>query len=91
MLALSPIVHAAAVQTPLLLLLGASDARVPVAQGIDYYKLLKARGVNTRLLLYPDSQHSLNEKPSIEADVFMNSFQWLAGRFNDKTNPTVLV
>jgi dipeptidyl aminopeptidase/acylaminoacyl peptidase len=48
MLSVSPIVHAGAVQTPLLMLLGASDARVPIAQGIDYYKLLKARGVNTR-------------------------------------------
>jgi hypothetical protein len=43
------------------------------------------------LLLYPDCQHSLNEKPSIEADVFLNSFQWLAGRFADNSNPTVLV
>lgn len=36
------------VRTPVLLMLGEDDKRVPPAQGLEYYRALKARGVPTR-------------------------------------------
>lgn len=36
------------VRTPVLLMLGEDDKRVPPVQGLEYYRALKARGVPTR-------------------------------------------
>lgn len=36
------------VKTPVLLMLGAEDRRVPNAQGLEYYKALRAYGVTAR-------------------------------------------
>ena len=77
----SPIAHAGNVKTPLLMMVGDADRRVPMTQGIDYYKLLKARGVNTRLLVYPENRHSLANTLAAESDSWVNSALWMAGRF----------
>lgn len=50
------------------------------SQAVDYYKLLRARGVNTRLLMYPDAQHSLADKVSQELDIWINTALWLLSR-----------
>ena len=47
---------------------GALDYRVPDAQGLAYYNTLKARGVDARLLWFPDENHWIL-KPR-------NSVQW---------------
>lgn len=36
------------VKTPLLLMLGQEDRRVPFKQGMEYYRVLKARNVPVR-------------------------------------------
>ncbi|KAG7273133.1 hypothetical protein CRUP_005461 [Coryphaenoides rupestris] len=56
MLSKSPIKHIAKVKTPVLLLLGEEDKRVPNKQGIEYYRALKARQVPVQLLWYPGKQ-----------------------------------
>jgi hypothetical protein len=43
--------------TPTLVIHGALDYRVPDAQGLAYYNTLKARGVDARLLWFPDENH----------------------------------
>ena len=53
----SPITYAAAMSTPTLVVHGALDYRVPDAQGLAYYHTLKAKGVDARLLWYPDENH----------------------------------
>jgi len=90
MFSMSPIAHVQNVRTPLLLLLGAADLRVPNSQALDYIRILRARGVTTRTILYPDSQHALNDKISMEADVWLNAFLWLSQRFSDTTNVSLL-
>ncbi|XP_046841557.1 acylamino-acid-releasing enzyme-like [Xenia sp. Carnegie-2017] len=77
LLQVSPIVHAHKVKTPTLLLLGGSDLRVPSSQGLLYYKTLKAHGIKTRCLFYPEDNHSL-DKVETEADVFINMIKWFA-------------
>ncbi|NXJ64691.1 APEH enzyme, partial [Rostratula benghalensis] len=64
------------VRAPVLLMLGEDDRRVPPQQGLEYYRALKARGVPTRLLLYPGNGHALASVEA-EADGFMNMVLWL--------------
>ena len=81
---MSPIAHVAAVRTPLLLLLGTGDRRVPMQQAIDYYRLLRSRGVaRVRCLVYSDAQHGLNDKVGQEGDVWVNTALWMMERWAD--------
>lgn len=76
MLDKSPIKYIPQVKTPVLLMLGQGDRRVPFKQGMEYYHALKARSVPVRLLLYPKSTHALSEV-EVESDSFMNTVLWL--------------
>ena len=53
----SPHAFAKHMKTPTLVIHGALDYRVPDAQGLAYYNTLKARGVDARLLWFPDENH----------------------------------
>lgn len=45
------------VTTPLLILHGAADQRVPTYQGREYFEVLAARGKTVRMVTYPGSPH----------------------------------
>jgi len=66
----SPVAHVDAVKTPTILCLGGKDRRVPPSQGIEFYHLLKARGVDTKLLMFPDDTHAI-DKPTSEFEHFV--------------------
>lgn len=53
----SPAAHAAGYSTPTLVVHGDLDYRVPVTQGLELYGVLKAKGVDARLVHYPDENH----------------------------------
>jgi dipeptidyl aminopeptidase/acylaminoacyl peptidase len=53
----SPSSFVSAMTTPTLVIHGALDYRVPDQQGLAYYNTLKAKGVDARLLWYPDENH----------------------------------
>jgi dipeptidyl aminopeptidase/acylaminoacyl peptidase len=53
----SAVMYANRVTTPLLILHGAADARVPTYQGREFFELLLARGKTTRMVTYPGSGH----------------------------------
>lgn len=53
----SPSAHAAGYSTPTLVIHGEQDYRVPLNQGIEYYGILKSKGVEARLVYYPDENH----------------------------------
>ncbi|KAG9470447.1 hypothetical protein GDO78_017783 [Eleutherodactylus coqui] len=76
MLNRSPIIYVSKVKTPVLLMLGAEDRRVPNTQGLEYYKALRAHGVEARLLWYPGNNHALS-KVDAESDSFMNIALWI--------------
>ncbi|XP_071900162.1 acylamino-acid-releasing enzyme-like isoform X1 [Anas platyrhynchos] len=75
MLQRSPIAQAHRVQTPVLLCVGARDRRVSPTQAVELYRVLRARGVPTRLLWYPEGGHALAGTET-EADVFGNCARW---------------
>lgn len=73
----SPHAFAAAMQTPTLVVHGALDYRVPDAQALAYYNTLKARGVDARLLWFPDENHWIL-KPRNSRQWYQEFLGWLA-------------
>ncbi|MCL4846458.1 MAG: S9 family peptidase [Acidobacteria bacterium] len=53
----SPNRYAKGFTTPMLILHGERDYRVPVTQGLELYGVLTAKGVPARLVYYPDENH----------------------------------
>jgi dipeptidyl aminopeptidase/acylaminoacyl peptidase len=73
----SAVMFADKVTTPLLILHGEADERVPTYQGREFFESLAARGKTTRLVTFPKSGHfpSLWEQ---RIDVFREIAEWLA-------------
>ncbi|MCV2357580.1 S9 family peptidase [Paucibacter sp. TC2R-5] len=72
----SPVNFAQHMHTPTLVIHGALDYRVPDAQGLAYYNTLKARGVDARLLWFPDENHWVL-KPQNSKLWYGEFFDWL--------------
>jgi len=53
----SAVAFANKVTTPLLILHGEADQRVPTFQGTEYFQILAARGKTVRMVTYPGSPH----------------------------------
>ncbi len=49
------------VTTPLLILHGGNDYRVPIGQATEYYRAIKERGKTVQLVIYPRAGHGLSE------------------------------
>lgn len=64
----NPMNHVKAWRTPTLVTHGQLDYRVPYSQGIAAFTLLQRRGIESRLVVYPDENHWIL-KPN-------NSLQW---------------
>jgi dipeptidyl aminopeptidase/acylaminoacyl peptidase len=76
----SAVMHADQVTTPLLILHGEADLRVPTFQGREFFVLLAERSKTVRMVTYPGSPHfpRLAEQ---RRDVFTEILNWLA-RYN---------
>ena len=73
----SPHASAASMHTPTLVIHGALDYRVPDCNGLAYYNTLKARGVDARLLWFPDENHWVL-KPANSLLWYREFAAWLA-------------
>jgi dipeptidyl aminopeptidase/acylaminoacyl peptidase len=73
----SPHASAARMHTPTLVIHGALDYRVPDCNGLAYYNTLKARGVDARLLWFPDENHWVL-KPANSLLWYREFAAWLA-------------
>ena len=76
----SAVMHAASVTTPLLILHGAADIRVPTYQGREYYLALAAHGKAVRMVTYAGSPHFPTQWEQ-RRDVFREVAAWLT-RYN---------
>jgi dipeptidyl aminopeptidase/acylaminoacyl peptidase len=64
----SPLSLVGNVKTPTLVLVGADDYRTPRSEAEQYYGALKLAGVDTMLVITPDSSHNnLTQTPSQQA------------------------
>ncbi len=73
----SAVMFADRVTTPLLILHGTNDIRVPMLQGLEFYALLAERGKTVRMVTYPGAPHfpTLWEQ---RRNVFEEIAAWLA-------------
>ena len=72
----NPMRHAAGFKSPMLVIHGEKDYRVPCDQGLEIYAVLKAMGVPARLLVYPDENHWIL-KPSNSKRWYREVLGWL--------------
>jgi dipeptidyl aminopeptidase/acylaminoacyl peptidase len=82
----SPIQHIKKVTTPTLVLVGDSDGECPAAQSFEFFRALKAQGVDTQLMVYPHEGHRLMN-PEHRRDRVLRTVQW----FNAKLKPSAVV
>lgn len=85
----SPIMHAENVQTPLLLWAGKNDRIVPWNQSITYYLALRRLGVTTRMLVYPDEDHSL-ENADNQKDLSKRMMTWFDHLLKGEDGPKAI-
>jgi dipeptidyl aminopeptidase/acylaminoacyl peptidase len=76
MLQFSAVMHADQVTTPLLVLHGEADVRVPMLQGLEFYVLLAERGKTVRMVTYPGSPH-FPRNIEQRLDIFKEIEAWL--------------
>lgn len=73
----SPIAHARGARTPLLILHGEQDRRVPVSQAQELYRILKSIGrAPVRLVTYPGEGHGLRRAAS-RLDYQLRTLRWM--------------
>ncbi|WP_410581015.1 serine hydrolase [Amycolatopsis sp. lyj-108] len=75
----SPFAKVDQVRTPTLVVQGAEDERCPVGQAEQWFGALRARGVPTRLVLYPGASHLfvLDGPPSHRVDFNRRVLEWV--------------
>jgi dipeptidyl aminopeptidase/acylaminoacyl peptidase len=72
----SPSHYAARFATPTLILHGEEDIRVPLTQGLNLYNVLKAKGVPSRIVIFPDEGHAI-ARPQGTLLWYREVFAWL--------------
>ncbi len=65
------------ITTPLLILHGSNDERVPIGQPMEFYRALKDRGKATELVFYPREGHGFTEYYH-QLDRMKREYEWLA-------------
>ncbi|XP_043692144.1 acylamino-acid-releasing enzyme-like isoform X1 [Telopea speciosissima] len=71
----SPISYISKVKTPTLFLLGAQDLRVPVSNGLQYARAMKEKGVEVKVIVFPNDIHAI-ERPQSDFESFLNIGVW---------------
>jgi dipeptidyl aminopeptidase/acylaminoacyl peptidase len=72
----NPALHVSRWKTPMLVVHGALDYRVPLTQGLAAFTALQRQGVPSRLLYYPDENHFVL-RPSNSVQWHATVFEWL--------------
>ena len=71
----SPLLHSERITTPLLILQGQQDVRVPPTQGIALYRALRGRDAPVELVTYPREPHDVRERRH-QADILRRVRAW---------------
>jgi dipeptidyl aminopeptidase/acylaminoacyl peptidase len=72
----SAFLHVAGVRTPVLLIHGENDRRVPVSQSRIFFRALEEIRVPSELVVYRGQGHGFN-RPSLQRDAMVRVTQWL--------------
>ncbi len=71
----SPMYHVAKAKTPLLILHGQRDDRVPPGQAYEFYNAMKRQKVPAKMVVYPRTPHGPRE-PKLMLDVMNQHLAW---------------
>jgi dipeptidyl aminopeptidase/acylaminoacyl peptidase len=71
----SPINFVKSVKTPTLMVVGDRDGECPAPQSFEFWHALKAQGVKTQLVVYPDEGHHFVD-PEHQRDVLKRALDW---------------
>ncbi|MCW3976456.1 MAG: prolyl oligopeptidase family serine peptidase [Candidatus Bathyarchaeota archaeon] len=71
----APISAIAQAKTPMLFQHGEKDPRVPVISAMEMYRALKARGIQTRLIVFPGQGHGVL-KPRENYAIMVQNYRW---------------
>jgi len=71
----SPLTNTFKVKTPVLILHGEEDGRVPISQSEELYYYLKKSGVTVKFVRYPRESHGLRE-PQHQLDRYTRMLNW---------------
>ena len=74
-------------RTPTLLVVGQYDAECPAPQSFEFWHGLKAMGVPTELVVYPDEGHGF-VNPAHRRDVLVRALAWFARYLPPSAAPT---
>ncbi len=77
----NPANHVAAWKTPMLVIHGALDFRVPYSQGLATFTALQRRGIESRFLYFPDENHWIL-KPANSQQWHDEVLRWLDAHLN---------
>lgn len=80
----SPVYFAQQVTTPILVVHGESDVRVPVTQGRELYQALKEAGVECSFITFPREGHSFKE-PGHQRILLVETLHWLDRHITGKS------
>jgi dipeptidyl aminopeptidase/acylaminoacyl peptidase len=72
----NPVNHVAAWKTPMLVVTGEKDFRIPYTQGLAAFTALQRKGVPSRLLVFPDENHWVL-KPQNSIQWYDEVFKWM--------------
>ena len=75
----SPVRFAAACHTPVLVLQGAADVRVPTSQGQEFYRAVSMAGADTEMVTYPREPHIFAEREH-QIDSLTRELKWFSDR-----------
>ena len=73
--------HIDQIETPVQIIHGQQDFRVPLAQGQEFYWALSEKGVPTEMIIYPRTPHGPRE-PKFIADVSVRIMEWFDHHLN---------
>jgi dipeptidyl aminopeptidase/acylaminoacyl peptidase len=76
----SPIQYIKKASTPTLVLVGDSDGECPAAQSFEFFRALKALGVDSQLMVYPSEGHRIM-KPEHRRDKMLRTATWFQTKF----------
>jgi dipeptidyl aminopeptidase/acylaminoacyl peptidase len=77
------------VTTPLLILSGGSDERVPIGQSMEYFRSLKDRGKTVELVFFPREGHGLGEYYH-QMEKVRREFDWINKHTLGEKRPVVV-
>lgn len=72
----NPVNHVDQWKTPMLVIQGDRDYRIPTAQGLSTFTALQRRGIESRLIVFPDENHWVL-KPQNSLQWHNEVFRWL--------------